>query len=239
MWWKDRERAFDCVLISGLRSGFEIGGCMSAVRGGVTTRRGFASCPWRPDGRPGTTGKPWCLSTSCVFITVKPPSKLTAPRIAVCAAGSAVSMVTQKKIRERAGGSTCPLVVEKSNRRHVCLSLGQRLTQWQLLDQLLQTGCWFDSPLCSHDLLSGPLVWKLQQIGGCRVHHTDPGIETEKRAQGRFKTCQRSHTSVLNTHYLSKKKKKKRKKQYEETCKLYIQWQIIFLMFACVRHNLA
>lgn len=150
----------------------------------------------------GTSGKPWCLSTSCVFITVKPPSKLTAPRIAVCAAGSAVSMETQKKIRERTGGSTCPLVVEKSNRRHVCLSLGQRLTQWQLLDQWLQTGCWFDSPLCSHDLLSGPLVWKLQQIGGCRVHHTDPGTDTEKRAQDRFKTCQISHTSALNPQHL-------------------------------------
>lgn len=49
----------------------------------------------------GTTGKPWCLSTSCIFITVKPPSKLTASRMAVCAAGSAVSMRTQKKIRER------------------------------------------------------------------------------------------------------------------------------------------
>lgn len=81
------------------------------------------------DGRQGQPESPGVLAHPAFFITVKPLSKLTASRIAVCAAGSAVSMRTQKKIRDRTGGSTCPLVVEKSNRRRVCLSLGQRLTQ--------------------------------------------------------------------------------------------------------------
>lgn len=53
MWWKDSEHRFDCALTRCLWSGFEIGGYMSAERGG---RHGFASCSTAGGGRPESPG---------------------------------------------------------------------------------------------------------------------------------------------------------------------------------------
>lgn len=124
------------------------------------THSGFTSSLRQPHGVAAQLKSLSRLSTSCFFSTINPPPPRQSSRrqIAVCAAGSAVLMKAQKKIREERTGGW-----EKSNGRRICLS--QRLARWRLLDQSLQTGCWFDSsPLSSHDLLSVAFVSKMQQI---------------------------------------------------------------------------
>lgn len=84
---KRQEPRFDCALTSRLWSGFEIGSRLSGVCDDEVTTHTAASLPLcgSPNGVAAQLKSPSCLSTSCVFSTIKPPpSKLTPPDRCLC-----------------------------------------------------------------------------------------------------------------------------------------------------------